>query len=228
MGFNNLLHMVDLFSQLEPEQVDNASKKCNWHRYKTGVEIVTQMDQSTDIFFVAEGRVSAKGYSREGKEVNYAEIASGEIFGEFSALDGKPRSASIETLEESYIGQMSAKEFRSILSAYPSVGLKLSELLVQKNRHLTGRMFEFSTLSVRNRICAELLRMIDYDKVLDDGCWIDPAPSHYQIATRLSTHREAVTRELSDLAVHGILEIGRKKIKVIDISHLRAITQIEL
>ena len=228
MKYDNLLYLIDIFSELDADEINKIATTCIWQRYPKGTEVISQKEFSTDIFFVVEGCVSAKGYSREGKEVTYTEINRGEIFGEFSALDGKPRSAAIETLEESYIGQMSSSKFRGLMESHPSISLKLLEHLVSKNRHLTGRIFEFSTLAVRYRVCAELLRMIDNDKVEDDKYSIEPAPSHYQIATRLSTHREAVTRELSELAQQGIVDVGRQKIYILSVQHLKKITQIEL
>ena len=228
MQFDNLLYLIEIFSDLDPETVNQIAATCNWQRYGKGQEVISQKEESTDVFFVVEGRVSAIGYSREGKEVTYSEIGRGELFGEFSALDEKPRSAAIKTLEESHIGQMSASRFREILLAYPSISLKLLEQIVSKNRYLTERIFEFSTLAVRHRVCAELMRMVDPDKVFDDRFSIEPAPSHYQIATRLSTHREAVTRELSALSQQEIVEVGRQKIHILSVNKLAKLAQSQL
>lgn len=228
MQFDNLLYLIDIFSDLEPETVNQIAAACKWQRYAKGQEVISQKEDSTDVFFVVEGRVSASGYSREGKEVTYSEISRGELFGEFSAIDQKPRSAAIKTLEESHIGQLSAAKFREILIAHPSISLKLLEQLVSKNRYLTERIFEFSTLAVRYRVCAELMRMVDLEQVANDTYAIEPAPSHYQIATRLSTHREAVTRELSSLAQQGIVDVGRQKIHILSVSQLAKLAQSEL
>jgi CRP-like cAMP-binding protein len=77
--------------------------------------------------------------------------------------------------------------------------------LVMKIRALTARVYEFSTLAVNNRIQAELLRLAN---LVSHGntARIVPAPTHVEIASRVSTHREAVTRELSHLSRVGIIE----------------------
>ena len=222
---NNLLYLVELFTDLSVEQTNEIGNMCDWTRVKKGAEVISQKNQSNDVYFVVEGRVAAKGYSVEGKEVTYAEIARGEIFGEFSAIDEAPRSASIEALEESYLARMSPADFRSLITTYPPVALKLAELLVGKNRYLTNRMFEFSTMAVSQRICAELLRMADQSNEEDN--LISPAPSHYDIATRLSTHREAVSKEIASLSRAGIVESGRKFIKILDVARLREMTSFD-
>lgn len=222
------LQTIELFADLGEQELGEIDQKCAWLRYPKGRELISQSEDSTDIFFVAEGSVAAKGYSSEGKEVTYSEISTGEMFGEFAAIDGKPRSASIETLQESHVARMSSSDFRDLVATHPVIGLRLAEHLVQKNRLHTNRIFEFSTMDVRHRICAELMRMVGTDEHDGMQCIIKPAPSHYQIATKLSTHREAVSREFASLSSQGILEVGRQKIAVLDIPRLRRLTQIEV
>lgn len=221
---NNLLPMISLFADLDAEKTNEIGTFCDWQRIEKGAEVISQKQQSNDVYFVMEGRVAAKGYSHEGKEVTYAEIAKGEIFGEFSAIDQEPRSSSIEALEDSFLARMSSNEFRKLLVQFPQVGLRLAELLVAKNRAVTSRMFEFSTMAVSQRICAELLRMLENSESGESSGLIAPAPSHYEIATRLSTHREAVSKELANLARAGILKSGRKTIEILDENRLRQMT----
>ena len=82
-------------------------------------------------------------------------------------------------------------------------------------RVLTSRVFEFSTLAVRNRVHAELLRM-----ATPSGD-IFPRPTHEDFASRISTHREAVTRELSRLEELGLLVRQGRALRLKDIGALR-------
>lgn len=223
----NLLYLVDLFEGMDEEIVHDIGSRCDWMRVDKGAEIIPQKHASTDVYFVIEGRVAAKGYSLDGKEVTYAEIGAGELFGEFSAIDRQPRSASIEALADSYLARMTADQLRDLMKLHPSLALRICELLVSKNRALTNRMFEFSTMAVSQRICAELLRMTNEGEELDGVVTIKPAPSHYEIATRLSTHREAVSKELGRLGRKGIIKSGRKTIEVLAPDRLRQMTSFD-
>jgi hypothetical protein len=71
-------------------------------------------------------------------------------------------------------------------------------------RNLTARVFEFSTLAVRNRVRTELLRLADGAPGSNEAV-LSPAPTHAEIANRISTHREAVTRELGWLEDKGFI-----------------------
>src|SRR5262249_6357411 len=75
-------------------------------------------------------------------------------------------------------------------------------------RAMSRRGVEFSTLPVRHRVHAELLRLARTDAAdrPHHNATIAPAPTHAEIASRISTHREAVSRELAELTRSGLVE----------------------
>lgn len=225
-GLNKkLLQKIALLRGLDHCDYDQLQTICSLRQHKKNTEILRKNDKSTDIFFVIEGEVVARSFSEEGKEVSFTTIKSGELFGEFSAIDGRPRSASISATEDCVIAQMTSRDFRALVVTTPELGLRLVELLVAKSRTLSQRIFEFGTLPVRVRVQRELVRLYDSrDADVDDNL-IHPAPSHYEIATRIATHREAVSRELGHLVSENIIELGKRKIKVCDIDRLRLISR---
>jgi CRP-like cAMP-binding protein len=88
-------------------------------------------------------------------------------------------------------------------------------------RVLTTRVFEFSTLAVNNRIQAELLRLARQAGGVDGNiATIEPAPKHAEIASRISTHREAVAREISRLEALGLLQRKSRRIIITDLRRL--------
>ena len=88
----------------------------------------------------------------------------------------------------------------STFRTQPTVTLEVLTQLVKRTRTVTRRVYEFSTLHVDNRIQAEVLRLATLAGRVGKGARIAPAPTHVEIASRVSTHREAVTRELNRLA----------------------------
>src|SRR4029434_1028674 len=103
--------------------------------------------------------------------------------------------------EPCLVACMTASNFKKLLKRDHAVMMALLEHTVAQMRGLTGRVFEFSTLTVNNRIQAELVRLAQGGKLLGGRgkcrqVCIDPFPRQVDIANRVSTHREAVTREL--------------------------------
>lgn len=217
------LRKVSLFESLDDQQIDSINRRCRRIQYATGQQVIGQDDPSTDVFFVIEGSVRAKSYSAAGREVSFVDIEAGALFGEFSAIDGRPRASSIVALTPCRLNRMSAKNFQMTLSECPDAALRLIDLLVGKSRTLSDRVFEFSTLSVHNRVNVELLRLAEKIPSDETRAVIQPAPTHHELATRISTHREAVTRELNSLAAENVIALRRGRFEILDLPRLRAL-----
>jgi len=182
--------------------------------------VIAQDDESTDVFFVVNGQVRATLYSANGKEVDFQDLGPGEMFGELSAIDDEPRSTHVVTLANSLIASMSKEAFWRALSSYPTVTRHTLKRLTGLVRVHCERIFEYGTLGVNNRIHAELLRLAR--DVSDQGGEVvipDP-PTHAEIASRVATHREAVTRECKHMESLGIIEWRRGRHVIKDVEEL--------
>jgi CRP-like cAMP-binding protein len=93
-------------------------------------------------------------------------------------------------------------------------------------RELSDRIFEFSTMAARQRVHAELLRLCERARAVGEtGALIRPAPTHAAIATRISTQRETVSREMSTLARMGLVERKGGALLVRDVDALQALVE---
>lgn len=216
----NSLKGIAIFAGLSSDALERIERRCAWRRYTPGEPIVDYLDASDDVFFIALGEVRVIIYSSVGKAVSFRELAAGEIFGEFPAIDGGSRSASVEARTNCLIASMPAASFRELLQSEPGLAQALLPRLVKTIRALTTRVYEFSTLAVNNRIQAELLRLAGLGPKEGKSARIVPAPTHVEIASRVSTHREAVTRELNRLSRIGIIERRGGTLLVKDVERL--------
>jgi CRP/FNR family transcriptional regulator, cyclic AMP receptor protein len=216
------LERVVIFTGLPSNSLDMVHRCCSWRHCEPGEQIVNYLDASDDVFFVVEGEACVTIYSIAGKAISFRNLATGDIFGEYAAIDGAPRSASVEARTSCVIASMSAEEFRKLLMTEPVVAQAVLRTLVRNIRALTKRVYEFSTLAVNNRIQAELLRLANIAPRVGAGARLDPAPTHAEIASRISTHREAVTRELNRLSRLGIIERKGGTLLVKDLDRLGA------
>ena len=148
------------------------------------------------------------------------------MFGEYSAIDHAPRSATIEASQPGVLAIVSAAGFEEIITAHPVIAMRLIRHLLLEVRTLTSRVFEFSTLAVANRIHAELLRRAMPAVAGAKQALIDPAPTHADLASHISTHREAVSRELARLSQLGLIERQGSGLLVTDMPRLaRMVTE---
>ena len=193
-------------------------------RHQRDDVVISQNDKSFDVFFVLEGTARAQGLSEEGKLVTYREIPEGAIFGELSAIDEHPRSADVVAVGPLTVGRMTQSEFREIVDTDETFRWALLSYMTEQSRIMTGRIFEFSTMVVRDRLIGELLRMAEGFANVNGRVEIQPAPTHFELASRIATHREAVSREMSSLAKKsGVLGKEHKTLVINDIDALRAL-----
>lgn len=214
------LEKVAVFSGLPADALARIQKRCSWRTYEPGEPIVDYLDISDDVFFIAAGDVRVSIYSVEGNAVTFTDLGPGDMFGEYAAIDGARRSATIEARTRCHVASMSGSAFRELLQQEPAVVLALLRQFVTKIRVLTTRVYEFSALAVSNRIQAELLRLAKMSPQEGKSARISAPPTHSEIASRISTHREAVTRELNRLSRLGIIERKGGAMLVKDVDRL--------
>jgi hypothetical protein len=87
-------------------------------------------------------------------------------------------------------------------------------------------VIELSTLAVQNRIRAEVLRQAQAATAADsDFARLEPAPRHADLAARVGTTREQVTRELSALTRQGLLQKTGRGLLVTDLPRLQELVR---
>lgn len=225
-------HMVKPNSQLQalsrllPEALGRALEPCaRLVTLRPGQIVIGHQDRTTDVFIVLEGTLRVELYSLNGREISLADLGPGELFGEFAAIDEQPRSASVTATGACALACISAEAFRRITLGTPESAEWLARRLVARIRLQTERIFELNALAVRNRLHCELLRLSLDAGVEGNAATIAPAPTHAQLAARIGTHREAVTRELQYLHKQGIVVQHGRELRIDDVAELAEIVR---
>ena len=217
------LAKVGLFRSLDATAIRHLDTQCFWRRAPRDTWIIDYQDSSSDVFFVVSGSVRVKIQAVSGREILLREIGAGEFFGELAAIDGQPRSSGILAVTDVTIARMPPGVFRAALHAHPDVCDQLLALLAGQIRMLANRVNEYSTLDVRYRIHAELLRLSRPEQ--PNRAVVSPPPVHAEIAARVSTRREAVARELKALERAGLVERRRGAFVLTDVARLKALIE---
>lgn len=212
---------IPLFRSLDPAALAGLEARCLWRRVEAGHWIIDFEDDGTDVFFVTAGLVRVTIRAVSGREVILRDIPAGEFFGELAAIDGKARSAGIVAVTGATVARMPAPLFRECVHRHADVCDQVLLLLAGEIRKLATRVNEFNTLDVRHRIHAELLRLARPDGETDGVAIVSPPPPHADLAARVGTRREAVSRELSALQREGLLEKRRGALVLLDTGTLR-------
>jgi CRP/FNR family transcriptional regulator, cyclic AMP receptor protein len=214
------LGRLPLFAELGAEDVSSLDARCLWRKVKAGDLVIEECARDNDVSFVVSGHARVLR-GTNGREVILTDIRAGESFGELAAIDGRPRSARIVAITDSVVAQMSATVFRDAIHRYPSVCDHILAILSERIRALNERFSEQIHLDMRERLCAELLRLSRLSG--QDRIVISPPPTHLEIALRIGTRREAVTKSLNALEREGVIARSRGAIALIAPERLRQI-----
>jgi CRP/FNR family cyclic AMP-dependent transcriptional regulator len=221
------LRRIALLQGLPPERLEAIARQCAWRLYSAGDQVVSRASSDRGVYLVSSGKVRVTTYSASGRQVTFRDVAAGDSFGEVAAIDGLPRSADVQALEDTLLATLPHDVFQRLLSDEPSVAQQVLQRLTRLVRSLSERVIDISTLAVQQRIHVELLRLAHESGVANNNARIDPAPKHADLAGRVSTNREQVSREMSALQQAGMLSKDGGALLVNDVEQLSRMVERE-
>ena len=222
------LNQVEVFSGLSTQQLESIAGKVVWNKITKNTVLFSNQDHSDTVYFIDAGTVRATIYSIAGKEIAYQDLSVGEMFGELSAIDGKVRTTSIVAVTDAVIGRISSDDFWALLESHPEVMRKVMLRLTGLIRFLVGRVYEYAAMDVKDRIRAEIVRQARKNMTGDNAAFIQKMATHEEIASKIATHREAVTKEFSYLVKSGYIEKQGKSILISDLARLEELVTEEI
>ncbi len=212
----------EILKELPDGALTDLAQSCGWHSATAGKQIVLANEPSNEVYFVIAGKVKVLLYSAvEGKPVLFTTLGPNEMFGEMAAIDGMPRSATVEAEENCTLAILPKEQFHRLIRVYPAFSFAVMKQLAAQVRRLSDRVYEFSTLGVQARVHAELLRLATLAGEKNGQALLSPAPLLVDFAARISTHREAVSRVISRLQEKGILLREGSDIRILEMDRLR-------
>ena len=195
-----------------------ALRKARTVRAAKGRTLYGVSARATDVFFIMEGEIQVVLFSSSGRQVSINNLGAGDSFGELAALDGLPRSASVVAVTDVRLRAIGRDDFLAILRSAPEAALWIARNLCGDVRRLSERVFELSALNVQARLHCELLRMA---RSTGSGrLRVEPAPTHAELAARIGSNREAVTREMRALTELKIVRNSRRSLEFVDLEAL--------
>ncbi len=190
---------IDLFAGLYEAERRRLESHCSWRNYRKGQRMLAYGSASQEVYFIVQGSANIVNVSLTGREVAFASVKAGDVFGELSAIDGEPRSASVVANEDTLLAVLPSDRFRGLLKERGDISFRLLRRLARMVRTGDQRIMELTTLAASQRVYAELLRMAKPDAAALDRWVVHPLPPLREIASRVSTTRETVARAMSQL-----------------------------
>jgi SulP family sulfate permease len=120
------LEQMNITAGFTPEELEVFKGNLTPERYKKGERIICEGDTDRDLFILTKGVVSIKTQLKESSRTKrLLTYSPGVIFGEFSFLDGNPRSADVWAEENTEILRLSQSKFAALRTENPGITTKL-------------------------------------------------------------------------------------------------------
>ena len=173
--------------------------------YDSGAAIALQGEEANKIGYVLSGRAKAVAFSENGEATWVGYFKTGDFFGHMALLSKSPPPFEIIAETDVKVILVTSAIMQQLLAEQEALSLEIAKDLAARLDQMTHRLIEAFTLSAKGRICAELARLSRVIGIAPSTRIIRPNPVFVDLAERVNSTRETVSRTVSNLQKKGIL-----------------------
>ena len=219
-----ILEKTALLSSLSRGEFQMLAARTVRKRFNAGELLFSEDEPCHGLHIIARGSVRIFKTSVNGREQVLALNHAGESIAELPVFDGGHYPASAMAVDDVEIAFISRDEFRAYCMEHPEVALKMLAVVGARLRRLVGIIEELSFTTIRQRLISVLLQLAESEgSQTIRGIEFQLPASHQELASRLGTVRELVSRNLMRLQAEGLLDVDARNIVVKDKKGLAAL-----
>lgn len=196
---------IPLLKHFKELQLKEMASRCDMVKFNKSEVVFYMTTLSTDLYIVVSGKLKAVLVDEQGSELVLAHFKAGDFFGELSLLDGKGRSATIVSAEDSELAVLKREIFLDMLTKDSKMAVALITTLVERLRKADEMIESLAFLEVSERLMKALLEIARSDGEKCDGGVRIGRLTHRELAGRIGASREAVSKCMKELAAKGIV-----------------------
>lgn len=201
---------TSLFRNLSASQCREISGAGRERAFSQEESIIVEGDAMRSVSLLTAGRAKTVRHSAVGKLVILQVAGPGDVLDGLGYGPGSTHSLAAYALEPCRTLTWDMAEFESLSQRFPALLRNSVRILTRRMRALEGRVHEFATERVPQRLARVLLRLI-----AESGSSLDSAPvelSCEELAQMAGTTLFTVSRLLCEWASQGIIRPERSAI----------------
>jgi CRP/FNR family transcriptional regulator/CRP/FNR family cyclic AMP-dependent transcriptional regulator len=216
MSKASMLRKVSLFTELSDKELEALAGSLGRRTFAKGMIIFHKGGVGQTLYIIESGRVRIFVLSESGQEITVNIYGPGDVFGEFSLLDGLPRSAGAVAMDKTVTLTLHRDDFLQHLEAYPRIASSVMKVLTTRLRYTTTHAETLSFLDVYGRVAAKLLELADRYGVQKEAIEIELHLTQSELATWVAASRESVNKVLGTFREQGLIEMEGQRITILD------------
>ncbi|WP_405019933.1 Crp/Fnr family transcriptional regulator [Kitasatospora sp. NBC_00070] len=223
-GHTRTWPLASLLGGLPPVERDRLLALGTEVRYPADRVLLRESDLTDFLVVLLAGVVKATRRTHDHRDALLAVRMGGDLVGEFAALDGRPRSATVTSCGQVTARVVSRAEFLDCLRREPRIAQAVNASVVTKLRVANDRRVDFTGCDTETRLARVICQIaVSYGEPVGAGAVIHWPVTQPELATLCGAAEPTVHKALRRLREAGAVSTGYRTIRVESMALLDAI-----
>ena len=208
----DILSRIPLLAGLSEAELGALAQRAVERRFDAEEMLFWEGEPCAGIFLIVQGSVKLLKSSSSGREMMLALETAPATVAELPLFDGGPYPASARAVDAVAALFINKGDFQQVCRQYPEIALKVLAVVGRRLRQLVGVVQAITFGSVTQR----LARLLLDTSAQAGGDHFEFALTHQEVASRLGTVREVVSRNLARFRGMGLIRIEAGRLAILD------------
>lgn len=187
-----------------------------------GERLFDEGDDGDSMYVVLDGKLKLTRTAADGRENLLSVLGPGEMFGELSLFDPRPRTSSASAITDATLAALRHDALLPRLRERPDISLHMLRALARRLRRANDVTADLVFTDVPGRVAKALLDLAGrFGQQGPDGLHVHHDLTQEELAQLVGASRETVNKALADFATRGWLQISARSVLVFDADRLR-------
>jgi len=211
------LRTCSLFAGFSGSDLDGIARISRVKTYDRGEAVFREGEPATHFYAVVTGKVKLFKLSLEGKYHIVRLVSRGELFAEAAAFAREQYPVFAETVAKSNLLSIEAKPFLDVVSSERRLSLKVIASLSRRLETVVGVLGQLALSDLTARLAKYILDLsLTAQQSGTDGTLVRLDIRKADLAARLGTVSESLSRSLAKLRERNIIEVKGNGIRILD------------
>jgi CRP/FNR family transcriptional regulator len=198
-----VLRRAPLFEGLDEESARALRRQMLDVKLSRGEHLFLEGQDGDRLYVVLDGKLKLTRAAADGRENLLSVVGPGEMFGELSLFDPRPRTSSVSAVTDATLAALAHDTLRSWLLERPDVSMHMLQALARRLRRANDVVADLVFTDVPGRV------HVHHDLTQEE------------LAQLVGASRETVNKALADFAARGWLQISARSVLILDTERLR-------
>lgn len=215
------LQATEFFRNMSPESLKSLADRAEVRRLEAGEFLFSAGEPCRGLFVVVDGWTRAFRHGADGREQVIHEDGPGSTFPEVAVFDDGPYPSTVVATHDTTLLFLRKEDVKRFLLAHPEAALSALRILSRRLRRATGMVERFALLEVSQRVAGYLVQQIPAEASTRPTVELELKHTNQDIADRVGTVREVVSRTFANLQRRGWLEKDNRVVRIKDVEALK-------